>query len=141
MTAYHVSKLKKDLRVTKLRHVRGFAEIVTLATASLLFSELAQAQTDSLASNDPYVFDDNMLFGGGSLSRFNKVNAMEPGQYKVDLFLNGHFVDRVELKFADQGQGDPHGAWSFPGVEPCGPGLPTTGGDTDELSRTCRGPG
>ena len=34
MTAYHVSKLKKDLRVTKLRHVRGFAEIVTLATAS-----------------------------------------------------------------------------------------------------------
>jgi len=112
MTAYHVSKLKKDLRVTKLRHVRGFAEIVTLATASLLFSELAQAQTDSLASNDPYVFDDNMLFGGGSLSRFNKVNAMEPGQYKVDLFLNGHFVDRVELKFADQGQGD---------VEPCLP--------------------
>lgn len=78
--------------------------------APLASSVLASEEMQTQPVGEVYIFDDNMIFGGGSLSRFNRLNAIEPGQYKVDLFINSRFVERVDLQFVDQGQGD---------VQPC----------------------
>lgn len=110
MPTYRVSAFKMDLVVAPRRWLRGFVQSSLFSTVSLMSPGLALAQSTGAASSDAYVFDDNMLFGSGSLARFNKVNAIEPGQYRVDLFINDRFVDRVDLRFADQGDGD---------VQPC----------------------
>lgn len=114
MLVYRISILQKDFRISTLLWLRDFIRVSSLSTISLLCPGFALAATSASMSNDPYVFDDNMMFGKGSLSRFNRVNAIEPGQYKVDLFINNRFVDRVDLRFIDLGDGD---------VQPC---LPAT---------------
>ena len=87
-----------------------------LASSSILCGALtagtAQAQTDSASTSDDYQFDDNMMFGAGSLSRFNTINAIDPGHYTVDLYLNDRFVERVPVQFVAVAQGD---------VQPCLP--------------------
>ena len=87
-----------------------------LVSSSMLFDGLTAgnvlAQTQHNAAADEYQFDDNMMFGGGSLSRFNKINAIDPGNYTVDLYLNDRFVEHVPLQFVDTAKGD---------VQPCLP--------------------
>lgn len=81
---------------------------------NLLFVNEAWAlPTEAVALSDDYQFDDNLMFGSGSLSRFNRTNAIDPGQYKVDLFINNRFVERVDIRFVKQANGD---------VQPCTPG-------------------
>ncbi|AKT30731.1 fimbria/pilus outer membrane usher protein [Pseudomonas syringae pv. actinidiae] len=61
------------------------------------------------ATTDDYRFDDSLLPGGipgmGSLSRFNRVDAIDPGQYQVELFMNQRFVDRLAIDFISQPDG------------------------------------
>ena len=87
-----------------------------LVSSSMLFDGLTAdnvlAQTQHNAAADEYQFDDNMMFGGGSLSRFNKINAIDPGNYTVDLYLNDRFVEHVPLQFVNTAKGD---------VQPCLP--------------------
>ncbi len=56
------------------------------------------------AVNGKYEFDDTMLVGNAkdqkSLARFDKANAIDPGQYQVDIFLNGNFLNRQSILFA-----------------------------------------
>ncbi|MBB6155235.1 outer membrane usher protein [Pseudomonas sp. JAI115] len=51
-------------------------------------------------SSDEYQFDENLMFGMGSVARFNKPNAIEPGDYSVELYINNHFVQRATLRFS-----------------------------------------
>lgn len=50
-----------------------------------------------------YRFDDSLLLGsglaGGSLERFNNRSQVDPGTYLVDLYLNGRYVNRLEVAF------------------------------------------
>ncbi|MED5608318.1 fimbria/pilus outer membrane usher protein [Pseudomonas sp. JH-2] len=63
---------------------------------------------------DSYVFDSSLFRGGplsqATLSRFNKVNAVAPGTYKVDVFINNRFVDRADVQFVSVADGQ---------VQPC----------------------
>ncbi|MHC8346673.1 FimD/PapC N-terminal domain-containing protein [Pseudomonas sp. RT6P73] len=62
----------------------------------------AQASpTPPAVSSEEYQFDENLLFGVGSLARFNKSSAVEPGQYTVELYINNNFVQRAEVRFFD----------------------------------------
>ena len=112
MPTYRVSAFTMNPVFEPHRGLRGLVQSALLSTISLMSPTIALAQGTVPASSDAYVFDDNLLFGGGSLARFNQVNAIEPGQYRVDVFTNGRFVERVDLRFADQGEGD---------VQPCLP--------------------
>ncbi|MFJ2364012.1 fimbria/pilus outer membrane usher protein [Pseudomonas sp. NPDC087697] len=101
-------KLKPGLRdERRLNVVMRYSFLVIAILPSAGF---ASTEPQTQAADNTYLFDDNMMFGGGSLSRFNRLNAIEPGQYKVDLFINGRFVERVDLRFVDQGKGN---------VQPC----------------------
>lgn len=87
-----------------------------LASSSIVFDGLTaanvQAQPAVTTATDEYQFDDNIMFGGGSLSRFNKINAVDPGNYTVDVYLNNRFVERVPVQFVETAKGD---------VQPCVP--------------------
>ncbi|WP_241492873.1 fimbria/pilus outer membrane usher protein [Pseudomonas endophytica] len=106
MCVRRVVMFKKDFDVSGLRGLRDLVGASTLMTLSVLCPGVVLAEPAPLESNDPYIFDDSMMFGNGSLSRFNRVNAIEPGQYKVDLFINKRFIDRVDLRFVDMGDGE-----------------------------------
>ena len=114
MPTRRVSAFKMDFARAHHHWLRGFVHSSLLGALSLVSPGIALAQSATATPGDVYVFDDNMLFGGGSLARFNKVNAIEPGQYRVDVFINGRFIDRADLRFAEQGGGD---------VQPCLPAV------------------
>ncbi|MHC8403411.1 FimD/PapC N-terminal domain-containing protein [Pseudomonas sp. MDT1-17] len=62
----------------------------------------AQASpTPPAATSEEYQFDENLLFGVGSLARFNKPSAVEPGRYTVELYINNHFVQRADVRFLE----------------------------------------
>lgn len=59
----------------------------------------------SLADN--YTFDNALLLGsefGQGLERFNRVAAIAPGQYLVDIWLNGQFIGREGVMFRSEGK-------------------------------------
>lgn len=72
-----------------------------------LFFWLTLAQAAPVADTDDYMFDDNLLRGNplglGTLSRFNKIDSIEPGNYQVDLYLNDHFIRHLEMDFVPEG--------------------------------------
>jgi len=76
------------------------------ALPCLLF-RLTLAQAGPMAETDDYTFDDNLLRGNplglGTLSRFNKIDSVEPGNYQVDLYLNDHFIRHLEMVFEQEG--------------------------------------
>lgn len=107
--------LKVDIETSRRGFWRRASCGIRLLVICLIFPGAIKAQPqesaqESATSDDAYLFDDNMLFGAGSLSRFNRVNAIQPGRYKVSLFVNDRFVDGVELDFVEQVDGE---------VEPC----------------------
>ncbi|KFK96589.1 MULTISPECIES: fimbria/pilus outer membrane usher protein [unclassified Serratia (in: enterobacteria)] len=60
-------------------------------------------------ANSSFEFDDSMLVGSAkeqkNITRFNQANAIEPGTYQVDIFINGNFLSRQSLVFAAGEQG------------------------------------
>lgn len=62
------------------------------------------------AADGSYEFDDSMLVGSAkeqkNISRFNKANAVEPGKYQVDIFVNGNFYNRQAMQFSADAKGD-----------------------------------
>ncbi|WP_337264000.1 MULTISPECIES: fimbria/pilus outer membrane usher protein [unclassified Serratia (in: enterobacteria)] len=72
------------------------------ALAVLLWLLVPQVYAD--ATKNAFEFDDSMLVGSAkeqkSIARFNQANAVEPGTYQVDIFINGDFLSRQSLAFA-----------------------------------------
>lgn len=75
----------------------------------LLITHSAFASVPNDGNRDEYVFEEALLrgspLGKGSLARFNKANNLEIGIYQVDLYMNNHFIDRIDLKFTQQTAG------------------------------------
>ncbi|GAA3612272.1 fimbrial biogenesis outer membrane usher protein [Gibbsiella greigii] len=63
---------------------------------ALPFSCLAQA------ADDTYTFDASLLRGSvlsnSELSQFNQQDTVKPGHYRVDLFINGVFIERTRVQ-------------------------------------------
>ncbi|MCE4053919.1 fimbria/pilus outer membrane usher protein [Pseudomonas sp. Au-Pse12] len=62
----------------------------------------ATARPDAPQPAADYRFDDALTLGTratASLSRFNRANAIEPGRYQVDIYLNNTFVTRAMVDF------------------------------------------
>lgn len=86
---------------------------VSCSTAlGAMTSSIAYAQPEERVATDEYQFDDNLMFGAGSLSRFNRINAIDPGRYTVDVYLNDRFFERAGINFVEVAPGD---------VQPCLP--------------------
>jgi outer membrane usher protein len=76
----------------------------------LFYSKLLAAPALPDPVSDDYLFDENLMFGVGSVARFNQANAIEPGEYTVEVYLNNRFFQRMALGFL---------AVSDKGVQPC----------------------
>lgn len=91
-------RVKSNINATSVCRFRSLKAVsrVVLVTFSL-FSTVVYAV--SPAGGDEYQFDQNLMFGVGSLARFNKVDAINPGQYTVEVYLNKNFVQRLDIRF------------------------------------------
>ncbi|WON76640.1 fimbria/pilus outer membrane usher protein [Serratia sp. UGAL515B_01] len=56
------------------------------------------------STNEQFEFDPNMLIGEtktlNNLDHLNHPNSVEPGEYQVDIFINGQFFSNKPLRFA-----------------------------------------
>jgi len=68
-------------------------------------------------ADDGYVFLGGLELSSsinkGSLARFSRVGSIEPGSYRVDLYLNGGFVERKDIVFKAQGKGPVQACFSI----------------------------
>ncbi|MGL5631763.1 MAG: fimbria/pilus outer membrane usher protein [Azovibrio sp.] len=83
----------------------------SLSTAALAADETPPPKTPaSPPASEEYNFDDSLFmgqpFGGRTLSRFNRANAIEPGSYQVDIFINNNFVSRAVVDFKAAADGE-----------------------------------
>ncbi|WBU42380.1 MULTISPECIES: fimbria/pilus outer membrane usher protein [Marinobacter] len=74
------------------------------------FPAYAGVAGDSVVTqHDEYVFDDSMLIGtalgAGGIGRFNRHAHVDPGQYRVDLRLNGNFLGRFDVLMVEAEHG------------------------------------
>ncbi|SCK56425.1 outer membrane usher protein [Variovorax sp. HW608] len=71
------------------------------AIGTALFSAPARAADPEAAP--AYRFDSRFLLGSslgaGDIERFNRVSAVDPGVYQVDVFVNGVFRSRKDVEF------------------------------------------
>ncbi|KFK95687.1 MULTISPECIES: fimbria/pilus outer membrane usher protein [unclassified Serratia (in: enterobacteria)] len=97
-----------DIRHGKMRLNRSPVNGARLKPLALLLGML-MPQAFAATDNSQFEFDDSMLVGSGkeqkSIARFNQANAIEPGTYQVDVFVNGDFFTRKSLQFAAGEQG------------------------------------
>ena len=60
------------------------------------------------AAADGYTFDPALLRGSvlsnSALSQFNQQDAVAPGSYQIDLYLNGQFLERDQIRFVRDGK-------------------------------------
>ena len=60
------------------------------------------------AAADGYTFDPALLRGSvlsnSALSQFNQQDAVAPGSYQIDLYLNGQFLERDQIRFVRAGK-------------------------------------
>ena len=76
--------------------------IVLMMASTVLnsFCPMARAAPAPLdAAGEHYQFDENLMFGVGSVERFNRVNAIALGEYTVDLYINNTFVQHSAIRF------------------------------------------
>lgn len=77
-----------------------------LCLLSLLFSAMAQAEmtaNNSISSDEDYIFDPS-LFKGGSfnqdiLARLSQPDAVAPGDYKLDVYVNQSFIGNYMISY------------------------------------------
>lgn len=77
---------------------------VSSLTLLSLFISLALFPRVSVAENsNTFEFDESMLMGSATekknIARFSQANRVEPGNYQVDIFVNGDFFSRASLVF------------------------------------------
>lgn len=95
-----------------------FPQPTTIALAAgLVFPACAaMAQTGPATPPDPnvttlaYNFDSRLLLGSdigvADIERFNRASAVEPGNYRVDIFVNDTFITRRPVDFRESGNGE-----------------------------------
>lgn len=83
-----------------------------LFTLCLLFAFLAPCRAEgTLADDEEYVFSAELFRGGrmsqAKLAQLNQKNGVAAGSYRLDLYLNGEFVDAFEVAFISRDGGSP----------------------------------
>lgn len=83
----------------------------TLILASLVFSVSARAESrtdDTLSDDDGYIFDPSLFKGGSfneeTLTRLSQPGAIEPGNYKLDIYLNQQFLGNYQVVYQLRGK-------------------------------------
>lgn len=113
--------------------------VLCLVIASISNTQAAINGRTQGASSDEYYFDPALFRGGKfsqtSLARLTKKNSLLPGQYKMDIYINGRFVEQFNVDFSEQADGS---------VQPCmttemltAIGLKTID-DSSEREESCR---
>lgn len=106
MSFRHPPRCHRPLRLTALVMACGVALASALACpAPALAAAAAAASPEGAAASGGLAnFDRSMLAGGGShatdLSRFERGNIVFPGIYNVDVYLNGGWVGRLDVRLA-----------------------------------------
>lgn len=79
---------------------------IALCLFMVSISGAQAAVNNSSSSSDDYYFDPGLFRGGKfsqtSLARLTQPNAVVPGKYKVDVYVNGQFLDQAEIDFVAQ---------------------------------------
>lgn len=71
-----------------------------------MITPLMASASDALVSakTDQFEFDNSMLIGAAKdqniLARFDKADSVAPGEYQVDIFINGNFYNRQAVLFS-----------------------------------------
>lgn len=72
----------------------------------LMLLAMGMAHGNDAVTTPNYRFDDNLLlgshFGGGQVSRFDRADQIDPGEYIVDVFVNGAVTRRMQVEFRAQ---------------------------------------
>ena len=109
--------------------------ILCFIIASISCAQGATSDKAHGTSSDEYYFDPALFRGGKfsqtSLTRLTKKNTLLPGQYKMDVYINGRFTAQFNVDFAEQADGS---------VQPCVTTemLTAIGLKDFEESKTCR---
>ena len=80
---------------------------IYLAVLGVLFpitSRGAESETPGEYYFEPELFKSDR-FSMAALERLSRSDTIAPGMYKVELYVNGRFIDGVDIKFADGPQG------------------------------------
>lgn len=75
--------------------------LLLLTSASAAAAETAVPETTEVQDGEFY-FDQNMLVGGGNVENLNLLKStanVAPGEYQVDIYLNGEFVSNRIVEF------------------------------------------
>lgn len=85
--------------------LRGPLLLLSLAIAVAANGETAQ----NGAGADAYTFDTSLFRGAplsqAALERFNQADVVMPGTYKLDVYINGRFIERSDIRFAADDEG------------------------------------
>jgi outer membrane usher protein len=89
---------------------------IALAAGLAFPASAVMAQTVPATPPDPnvttlaYNFDSRLLLGSdlgvADIERFNRASAIEPGDYRVDVFVNDTFIARKAVDFRESGNGN-----------------------------------
>ncbi|MCS3806382.1 outer membrane usher protein [Chromobacterium alkanivorans] len=83
------------------------AASVACLTPGLAWAEPGSAAEKTAPALLAYRFDSRLLLGSSlanGLERFNTPNQMDPGDYLVDVFVNGAFLSRQTVSFRREGE-------------------------------------
>lgn len=79
---------------------------IALCLFMVSISGTQAAVNNSSSASDDYYFDPDLFRGGKfshtSLTRLTQPNAVMPGKYKVDIYVNGQFLEQAEFDFVVQ---------------------------------------
>jgi outer membrane usher protein len=85
--------------------MRFVVTLFFLAASSSVAIAANQSQKNSSDSSaaEEYIFDPELFRGGrfnqSALQRFTRKSAIAPGHYKIDLYVNSHFIDTYDVEF------------------------------------------
>ncbi len=96
---------RPDRTISPHHHTACARALVALLTLLMaVFLPGAPARARAAAPSADVEFNADFLQGGGGqradLSRFSKENAVPPGEYLVDLVLNGEWKERLTVRFS-----------------------------------------
>lgn len=85
--------------------------LIILCLSALTFSTTTQAVSktdDSTSADDGYIFDPSLFKGGqydqSILARLTQQNAIAPGEYKLDVYLNQQFIGNYPVSYVVKGE-------------------------------------
>lgn len=87
----------------KVKCYKTLYQSLSISVFFIVYSSSPLAEDKVVSSTKNYSFDDSLLKGStfnlGNLNNFNQGTKIEPGSYKVDLYINNVFIKTTEVTF------------------------------------------